>query len=151
MDLEDNVPLPEGTKKYSHYGKTRFKPNLIRCPLVDSISRSTLICNHLLWKNHPAELREHLTEHLSVEVVSAMSDEQVLEYFVPAKRIFLERIPEDGDEEDLEAVDAEIDADTDNEVDMIEDMPKPLRPPFRASVEARCSDGFVSNVTGGFK
>lgn len=131
MDLDNNIPLPEGGKKYSHYGKTRFKPDLIRCSLSDAISRSTLICNHLLWKSRPAELREHLAEHLSLEAVAGMSDEQVLAHFIPAKRIFLERIPEDGDEDDLEAVDAEIDDDPDIEIDYKDDLYHENRTPTK--------------------
>jgi hypothetical protein len=42
-----------------------------------------------------------------------MSDEQILDCFVPAKRIFLERCPEDEDED--EDQDAEIDEDPDQE------------------------------------
>lgn len=120
LDIDDDVPLPEDTKKYSHYGKIRRKDDqlLIRCTLVDSISRSTLICNHLVWRNRPNEAREHLLEHLALEHVSVMSDDEVFDHYINAKRIFLERAPEDDQDipdEDEEEEEEEEEEDEDDE------------------------------------
>ena len=97
--LETGIP---GPKRYAHLGKRRrsYTDELFRCPIVDKISRSDLVCNHLLWRNKLSELREHLATHLDVASVAGMSDIQVQEHYMPAKRIMLQPIPEDGPEED---------------------------------------------------
>jgi len=100
-EISTSIPVP---KRYAHLGKRRrsYTEELFRCQFTDMISRSSLVCNHLLWKNRPHELREHLLEHLDVEKVNEMDDAQVLACYADAKRIFLEGIPEDIDEEDYE-------------------------------------------------
>jgi hypothetical protein len=61
-------------------------------------------CGHdfTIWKERISELREHLCEHRKVADVDAMTDDQVRACYMDAKRIFLEGIPEDADEDDLE-------------------------------------------------
>jgi hypothetical protein len=92
---------PPVFKRYAHHGKRRrsYTEEMFRCQFTDMISRTPLICNHLLWKNKPDELRNHLLEHLKVEEVQDLTDAQVSEKFQNAKRIFLEGIPEDLDED----------------------------------------------------
>lgn len=96
--LTNDIPPP---KRYAHHGKRRrsYTEELFRCQHVDKISKSDLVCNALLWKNRPMELRQHLLEHLSVEKVGNMTDAQILESYTDAKRIFLQGIPEDADED----------------------------------------------------
>lgn len=100
-DLVNDIPPP---KRYAHHGKRRrrFTEELFRCQFVDKISRSDLVCNCLLWKNRPAELRAHLQEHLTLDQIGKMSDDEVAKWYVDAKRIFLQGIPEDLDESDEE-------------------------------------------------
>ena len=100
--LTSDIPPP---KRYAHHGKRRrkFTEELFRCAHVDKISRSDLVCNSLLWKNRPDELRAHLHEHLTVDEIGKMTDDDVKKWYVDAKRIFLQGIPEDleeGDEDD---------------------------------------------------
>lgn len=99
--LEDSIPAP---KRYGHFGKRRrsYTDELFRCPIIDKISRTDLVCNHLLWRNNLAELRDHLAQHLNLEQVSKLTDSQVREHFTDARRIFLQPIPEDGPSEDQE-------------------------------------------------
>jgi len=98
-EISTSIPVP---KRYAHHGKRRrsYTEELFRCQFTDMISRTPLVCNHLLWKNRPTELREHLLEHLKVEDVQKMDDSQVLACYADAKRIFLDGIPEDEDEEE---------------------------------------------------
>lgn len=112
--LEDSIPPP---RKYAHSGKRRrsYTDELFRCQFVDMISRTPLICNHLLWRNNLPALRDHLAEHMKVEEVQVLTDTQIKEKYAEAKRIFLEHIPEDGDpEEDEEDCDDDSDPDSDN-------------------------------------
>lgn len=115
-NLTSDIPSPkqqaealakaeEGKKRYAHHGKRRrrFTEELFRCPHIDKISRSDLVCNALLWKNRPDELRKHLAEHISLDEIGKMTDDEVTNWYVQAKRIFLAGIPEDleeGDQED---------------------------------------------------
>lgn len=94
--ISDDIAPP---KRYAHFGKRRrsFTEELFRCQYVDKISRSDLVCNALLWRNRPAELRKHLLEHLTKEQVSTMADDQVVAWYVEAKHIMLTEIPEDSD------------------------------------------------------
>lgn len=102
-DLTSDIPPP---KRYAHHGKRRrrFTEELFRCQFVDKISRSDLVCNSLLWKNRPDELRSHLQEHLTLDQIGRMTDDDVRKWYTDAKRIFLQGIPEDEmeDEEDDE-------------------------------------------------
>jgi hypothetical protein len=86
-------------KRYAHFGKRRksFTEEMFRCPHTDKVSRSELICGALLWRNRPEKLREHLLEHLSKQGVHAMSDDQVISWYIDAKHIMLSEIPEDTD------------------------------------------------------
>lgn len=99
--LTSDIPPP---KRYAHHGKRRrkFTEELFRCQHVDKISRSDLVCNALLWKNRPQELRAHLQEHIDLDQIGKMSDDEVREWYVQAKRIFLQGIPEDLDESEDE-------------------------------------------------
>lgn len=92
---------PPVFKRYAHHGKRRrsYTEEMFRCQFTDMISRTPLICNHLLWKNKPDELREHLLEHLKVEEVQCLTDDQVKQRYADAKRIFLEGIPEDEEDD----------------------------------------------------
>ncbi len=101
VSVVSDIPV---MKRYAHHGKRRrsYTDELFRCPIVDMISRTPLVCNHLLWRNKAKELRDHLTEHMKVEDVQKLSDSQVQEHFTEAKRIFLQGIPEDVDDEDSE-------------------------------------------------
>lgn len=98
-ELTSAVPVP---KRYAHHGKRRrsYTDEMFRCQFTDMISRTPLICNHLLWKGKITELREHLLEHKKLEEVQAMSDDDVRACYMDAKRIFLEGIPEDDEDED---------------------------------------------------
>lgn len=95
--VSSDIPPP---KRYAHFGKRRrsFTEEMFRCQFVDKISRSDLVCNALLWKNRPAELRQHLLEHLPPEQVVKMSDDEVRQSYTDAKRIFLQGIPEDDED-----------------------------------------------------
>jgi hypothetical protein len=97
--LDSEIPPP---KRYAHHGKRRrkFTEELFRCPCVDKISRSDLVCNSLLWRNRPDELRAHLQEHLTVDQIGKMTDAEVTKWYVDAKRIFLQGIPEDLEEDE---------------------------------------------------
>lgn len=99
ITLTSSVPPP---KRYAHHGKRRrsYTEEMFRCQHVDKISRSDLVCNSLLWRNRPQALREHLLEHLTVDQVEKMTDDEVIKWYSEAKRIFLQGIPEDCDEED---------------------------------------------------
>lgn len=99
ITLTSSVPPP---KRYAHHGKRRrsYTEEMFRCQHVDKISRSDLVCNSLLWKNRPETLREHLLEHLTVDQVEKMTDDEVIKWYSEAKRIFLQGIPEDCDDED---------------------------------------------------
>jgi hypothetical protein len=103
--LSSDHPLPV-KKRYAHLGKRRrsYTEELFRCQFTDMISRTPLICNHLLWRNKPLELRDHLKEHMKVEEVDALTDDEISKRYSDAKRIFLEGIPEDeeGDEDGTE-------------------------------------------------
>lgn len=104
LSSADEIPPP---KRYAHHGKRRrrFTEELFRCQFIDKISRSDLVCNSLLWKNRPDELRAHLVNHLTLDQIGKMSDDEVRNWYTNAKRIFLAGIPEDdmeGDEEDDE-------------------------------------------------
>jgi hypothetical protein len=94
--LSSNIPAPPA-KHYAHRGKRRrsYTEELFRCQFTDMISRTPLVCNHLLWKNRPQELREHLQEHLTLDEVQKLSDDDVLKSYANAKKIYLEGIPED--------------------------------------------------------
>lgn len=98
LKVTDSAKLESWVKRpYAHKGKRRrsYTEEMFRCQIVDQISRSTLVCNHLLWRNKPLELREHLTEHMKVAVVMELSDIEVLSYYTDAKKIYLQAIPED--------------------------------------------------------
>jgi hypothetical protein len=97
--IENVAPPP---KRYAHHGKRRrsYTEEMLRCQYVDKISRSDLVCNSLLWLNRPDELRDHLLEHLSSAEVAKKTDLEVRACFTQAKRIFLEGIPEDSDDEE---------------------------------------------------
>ncbi len=88
-------------KRYGHFGKRRrsYTDEMFRCQFVDMISRSELVCNHLLWKSRPDDLRDHLTLHMDLALVQAMSDDDVRQKYTDAKKIFLIGIPEDCDDE----------------------------------------------------
>ncbi len=100
--LTSAIPTP---KRYAHHGKRRrsYTEEMFRCQHVDKISRSDLVCNSLLWKNRPATLRAHLLEHISVDKVNKMSEDEVNSWYVNARRIFLAGIPEDLDDDDENA------------------------------------------------
>jgi hypothetical protein len=100
-EISTSIPVP---KRYAHHGKRRrsYTDELFRCQFTDMISRTPLICNHLLWRNKPAELREHLKEHLDLDLVNKLTDSEVSQRYSEAKRIFLEGIPEDLDEDEGE-------------------------------------------------
>jgi hypothetical protein len=93
------VPPP---KRYAHHGKRRrsYTEEMFRCQHVDKISRSDLVCNALLWKDRPRVLREHLLAHLTLDQVGKMTDDEVTRWYVEAKRIFLQGVPEDCDDEE---------------------------------------------------
>jgi hypothetical protein len=102
----------EPPKRYAHFGKRRrsFTEELFRCQYVDKISRSDLVCNALLWRNRPEELRKHLLQHLGEQEVRRMTDDQVTNWYVEAKHIMLTEIPEDSDfsgDDNLEDFDEE--------------------------------------------
>lgn len=105
--IETTGDLPP--KRYAHHGKRRrsYTEEMLRCQYVDKISRSDLVCNSLLWLNRPDELRAHLLEHLSSEEVAKKSNDEVRAWFTQAKRIFLEGIPEDSDDEEEAETDDE--------------------------------------------
>lgn len=98
ISLESDVPV---MKRYAHHGKRRraYTEEMFRCQLTDMISRSSLVCNHLLWKNRPDQLRDHLTEHMKVADVMDLTDSQVLERYTDAKKIYLEGVTDDETEE----------------------------------------------------
>lgn len=98
VDLVSDIPPP---KRYAHHGKRRrkFTDEMFRCHYVDKISRSDLVCNALLWRSRVDNLREHLKEHISLDVIAKMSDDNVRDWYNPAKRIMLQGIPEDIDDE----------------------------------------------------
>lgn len=104
-EVDSDIPMPP-MKRYAHHGKRRrsYTEELFRCQFTDMISRTPLICNHLLWKYQPLQLREHLATHIEPDQVAQMSDEQISKRYTDAKRIFLEAIPEDmePDNSDLE-------------------------------------------------
>jgi len=105
IELSSEIPPP---KRYAHLGKRRrsYTEEMFRCQFTDMISRTPLVCNALLWKEKIPELREHLETHMKVEEVQAMTDTEVIACYQNAKRIFLEGIPEDVDEnEDEETTD----------------------------------------------
>lgn len=104
-DLTYDIPPP---KRYAHHGKRRrrFTEELFRCQHVDKISRSDLVCNALLWRNRPEALRAHLQEHIDLDQIAKMSDDEVTNWYTEAKRIFLAGIPEDemdNEEDEQEA------------------------------------------------
>lgn len=98
IQLSSDIPV---MKRYAHHGKRRrsYTEELFRCQFTDMISRSPLICNHLLWKSKPDKLREHLLEHMKVAEVMDLTDSQVLEKYTDAKKIFLEGVTDDESEE----------------------------------------------------
>ncbi len=100
---------PPVAKRYGHFGKRRrsYTEEMFRCQFTDMISRSELVCNHLLWKNRPDDLREHLSLHMDSK---DLTDAQVIEHYIDAKRIHLVGIPEDCDE-------IEVDPETGEELD----------------------------------
>lgn len=110
LTISSDLPTP---KRYAHHGKRRrsYTDELFRCQFVDKISRSDLVCNALLWRNRPQELREHLLEHLPIDQISKMDDDTVRAWYTDAKRIYLQGIPEDIDDdqedEDTESEDDE--------------------------------------------
>lgn len=99
-------------KHYAHYGKKRknYEGAMVRCGFTDMISRTPLVCNHLLWRKNPDKLREHLCEHMQVDLVQKMTDYEVLQQYFDAERIFLPGIPEDDNDIDGESLDAELGA-----------------------------------------
>ena len=107
-EITSEFPAP---KRYAHHGKRRrrFTAEMFRCPAVDKISRSDLVCGALLWKNRLEQLRAHLSEHLSVAQIENMSDDEVKQWYIQAKKIYLEGIPEDemGDEDEDESIEEE--------------------------------------------
>lgn len=94
--IDSDIPV---MKRYAHHGKRRraYTEEMFRCQLTDMISRTPLICGHLLWKSRPDELRDHLTEHMNVEDVAKLTDSQVLERYTDAKKQFLEGVTDDPD------------------------------------------------------
>lgn len=111
--ITDDIPV---MRRYAHHGKRRrdYTDELFRCQFVDMISRTPLVCNHLLWKTKMPELREHLATHIPIDEVTKMSDSEVSDRFSDAKRIFLESIPEDewdADEEETSYEDDFLDED----------------------------------------
>ena len=113
--LETGVALTPA-RRYAHLGKRRrsYTDELFRCPIVDQISRSTLVCNHLLWRDKISELRDHLSTHLNVESVAKMTDAQVREQYTEARCIMLEPIPED-ELDDLEDEDLDVEPEDDSD------------------------------------
>jgi len=99
IELTSAIPVP---KRYAHRGKRRrsYTEEMFRCPFVDMISRTPLVCNHLLFRDKISELRDHLIQHKNVAEVQVMTDDEVRACFIDAKRIFLKGIPEDVDDED---------------------------------------------------
>lgn len=108
IHITSDLPPP---KRYAHFGKRRrsFTDEMFRCQYVDKISRSDLVCNSLLWKNRDQALREHLTQHILQEEIDKLDNDQVRAWYKNAKKIYLQRIPEDGDED----VNAEVEEFTD--------------------------------------
>lgn len=106
-DNSEVSTLPK--QRYAHFQKRRrrYTEELFRCQFVDMISRTPLVCNHLLWRDKPQDLRNHLLEHLKVEEVQKLSDDQVRERYSDAKRIFLAGIPEDIDDEDEDSTEGD--------------------------------------------
>ncbi len=105
VELTSSVPVP---KRYAHHGKRRrsYTEEMFRCQITHMVSRTPLVCNHLLWKERISELREHLIEHgKKVEDVQSMGDDEVRSYYQNAKRIFLEGIPDDADDDYEEETD----------------------------------------------
>lgn len=98
VSIDSDIPA---MKRYAHHGKRRraYTEELFRCQLTDMISRTPLVCNHLLWKNKPEQLRDHLLEHLKVSEVMDLTDSQVLERYTNAKKIYLEGVTDDESEE----------------------------------------------------
>lgn len=118
---DPNAPKPD-IKRYAHHGKRRrsYTEELFRCQHTTKVVSDELVCGALLWKNRSKDLRSHLLSHLDLATVQAMSDEQVLQSYTDAKRIFLEALPDDEifgqDEDDLdEDEDSELQGDSDNE------------------------------------
>lgn len=96
--IDSDIPVPV-MKRYAHHGKRRraYTEEMFRCQLTDMISRTPLICGHLLWKNRPEELRNHLAEHMKVEEVANLTDSEVLAQYTDAKKIFLKGVSDDPD------------------------------------------------------
>ena len=101
--------LDNPKRRYARHGKRRrsYTEELFRCQFTDMISRTPLVCNHLLWKSKPQELRDHLLEHMKVAEVLDLSDSQVLAKYTDAKKIYLEGIPEDCDDNDEDQTEEE--------------------------------------------
>ncbi len=112
--VDSDIPMPP-MKRYAHHGKRRrsYTEELFRCQFTDMVSRTPLICNHLLWKYQPLQLREHLATHIDPDRVSCMTDDQISQTYTDAKRIFLEAIPEDLEPDNSDLEDLEDDQEED--------------------------------------
>lgn len=121
LEIISTIPPPT-VKRYAHSGKRRrsYTEEMFRCQFTDMISRTALVCNHLLWRNRPDTLREHLLEHLSSDEVAALTDAQVVHKYTKAGKIYLEEIPEDSwdptpEDEDAEDSEGDDPDDSDDE------------------------------------
>lgn len=98
MLIDDSYPAP---KRYGHYGKRRkrYTEEMFRCPFTYMISRSSLICGHLLWKDRVPDLRAHLQEHLELAKVQVMTDSDVIKQYDQAQIISQPGIKDDDEEQ----------------------------------------------------
>lgn len=100
IELTSEIPIPK--KPMRHKGKRRrsYTEEMFRCQFTDMISRTPLVCNHLLWKEKISELRMHLCQHKVLEDVQQMTDDQVRNCYLSAARIHMDGVTDDEPEEE---------------------------------------------------